>query len=95
MGGLSTYSSAVNNPTALDINQDLPKAMALEEIQESMDHIVGASSRAQQAGYDGVEMNVSCAHMLDSFLSRFWNRRVDQYGPQGLENRARIVVEMI
>jgi 2,4-dienoyl-CoA reductase (NADPH2) len=91
----ASFSSAVSYPTVLDINNNLPKAMTLEEIQESVDQIVGASSRAQQAGYDGVEINASCTHMLDSFLSRFWNRRNDRYGPQNLENRARIVVEMI
>jgi 2,4-dienoyl-CoA reductase (NADPH2) len=95
IGGLDTYSSAVNNPTVLDINHDVPKALTIEQVQESVTSIVGAAFRAKQAGYDGVEINASCTHMLDSFLSRFWNRRQDQYGPQSLENRARIVVEMI
>jgi 2,4-dienoyl-CoA reductase-like NADH-dependent reductase (Old Yellow Enzyme family) len=91
----ASLSSAIAYPAPLDINNDVPEAMTLEAIRQSIDDVVGASFRALQAGYDGVELNASCTHMLNSFLSRFWNRRTDQYGPQSLENRSRILVEMI
>jgi len=34
-------------------------------------------------------------HLLNSFLSRAWNKRRDQYGCASLENRARFLVQII
>lgn len=34
-------------------------------------------------------------YYLESFVSRVWNRRDDQYGPQSLENRTRLPLEII
>ncbi len=34
-------------------------------------------------------------HLFHSFLSRFWNKRDDIYGPQSMENRTRFIVSVI
>jgi 2,4-dienoyl-CoA reductase (NADPH2) len=88
-------SSAFNYPSKLDMNNALPKAMSLAEVHEEIDLIAKAGWRCKKAGYDGIEINCACSHMFATFLSRFWNKRTDEYGPQSLENRCRIVVEMI
>jgi 2,4-dienoyl-CoA reductase (NADPH2) len=40
-------------------------------------------------------LNGATNHLLNSFLSRAWNRRRDAYGCGSLEDRARIVVEIL
>ena len=46
-------------------------------------------------GFDGVEIHTGADHLFDTFLSRFWNRRDDEYGAQNWENRTRFVREVI
>ena len=88
-------ASAFCYPAKLDMNNALPKALTTQEVQDEIDMVASAAVRARKAEYDGVELNAGCSHMFATFLSRFWNKRTDQYGPQSLESRARIVVEMI
>jgi 2,4-dienoyl-CoA reductase (NADPH2) len=72
-----------------------PREMTPEEIVRVRNAFVKGALVAQIAGFDGIELNAACNHLLDTFLSRAWNRRQDQYGCQSLENRARFVVEII
>ena len=67
--------------------------MTVPEIGEIRDMFVAASERARKAGFDGIELNFATCHLGNSFLSRAWNRRQDDYGCQSLENRARFALE--
>jgi len=71
------------------------KELTISEIHELVDIFAKAAERAKQAGYDGVEINGSYYHFINGFLSRFWNRRHDEYGCDSLENRARFYCEVI
>ncbi len=71
------------------------REMTLEDIKRVQGKFVAAAVIAQKAGFDGIELNGGCNHLLNSFLSRAWNRRHDAYGCDNVENRARIVVEII
>lgn len=51
--------------------------------------------RAKEAGFDGVEVHGAHGYFLASFISRIWNRRTDQYGNQNMENRTRLMVEIM
>jgi 2,4-dienoyl-CoA reductase (NADPH2) len=73
---------------------EVPRALSIPEIEDVIDKFASTAVRAQKAGFDGVEVNASSNHLLATFLSRIWNRRQDEYG-QSLENRARIVVQII
>jgi 2,4-dienoyl-CoA reductase (NADPH2) len=92
---VTVAASDVCYPAKLDMNNSLPAALTTREVQDEVDMVAGAAVRARKAEYDGVELNCGCSHLFATFLSRFWNKRTDRYGPQSLENRARIVVEMI
>jgi 2,4-dienoyl-CoA reductase (NADPH2) len=72
-----------------------PRALTVPEIAKIVDKFGTAAFRCQQVGYDGIELNGATTHLLNSFLSRAWNKRHDEYGCDTLENRARIVVEII
>jgi 2,4-dienoyl-CoA reductase (NADPH2) len=71
------------------------KELTIPEIHELIDIFAKAAERAKEAGYDGVEINGSYYHLINGFLSRFWNRRQDEYGCGSLENRARFYCEVI
>ena len=69
--------------------------VTLDEMQTIKTHYINAAERAQRAGFDGVECHSANGYFLLSFLSRIWNFRTDQYGPQSMENRTRLHSEII
>jgi 2,4-dienoyl-CoA reductase (NADPH2) len=73
----------------------IPRAMTHDEMKEMIEIWVAAGVRAWKAGFDGVEINGGTCHQINTFLSRIWNRREDEYGPQSFENRARFMAEII
>ncbi len=70
--------------------EELSKA----EIKEIVKLYGAAASRAVEAGFDGVELHMTHAYTLSSFLSRL-NKRRDEYGGQTLESRMRLMGEVI
>ncbi len=73
----------------------VPRAMSHDEVKEMIEIWVLAGVRAWKAGFDGVEINGGTCHQINTFLSRIWNRREDEYGSQSFENRARFMAEII
>jgi 2,4-dienoyl-CoA reductase (NADPH2) len=73
----------------------VPRAMTHDEIKEYIDIWAKAAERAAKAGFDGCEINGGTCHQINTFLSRIWNKREDEYGPQSLENRARFMCEIV
>jgi 2,4-dienoyl-CoA reductase (NADPH2) len=71
------------------------KAMTLDEIHMVQEMFVKASERAFKAGFDGVEINAATCTLPNSFLSKVFNRRTDEYGAGSVESRARFVTEII
>ncbi len=53
-----------------------------------------AAARAQEAGFDGVQLHAAHGFLLSEFLSPFYNRRNDRYGGS-LQNRARLLLEVV
>ncbi len=68
--------------------------MTETDIAEIVQGFAGAAARAQQAGFDGIEIHAGHGYMLASFLSPYSNKREDQYGGSR-ENRARFLCEVI
>ena len=71
------------------------KELTIPEIHELVETFAKAAERAKKAGYDGVEINGSYYHLINCFLSNFWNRRHDEYGCDSLENRTRFYCDVI
>jgi 2,4-dienoyl-CoA reductase (NADPH2) len=71
------------------------RALTIPQIEAIMEKFVVAAVRAKKAGFDGVEINAGCKHLLNSFLSLAWNKRDDEYGPDTLENRTRMIVRIV
>ncbi|MDE0850000.1 NADPH-dependent 2,4-dienoyl-CoA reductase [Yoonia sp.] len=83
-------ASAVKSP----ISPFAPKELDAEGIEKQIADMVTAAVRAQQAGYDGVEVMGSEGYFLNQFLVTHTNRREDEWGGS-YENRMRLPVEVV
>ncbi len=70
------------------------RAMSPAEVEQVKEDFVTAALRAEQAGFDGVEIHGAHGYLLCQFLSAEINHRVDGYGGS-LENRSRLLFEII
>jgi 2,4-dienoyl-CoA reductase (NADPH2) len=73
----------------------VPKELTVGEIEGIVEAFGDQVERAKIGGFQGIELNAGCNHLLNSFLSRAWNKRRDAYGVGSLESRAKIVVDII
>jgi 2,4-dienoyl-CoA reductase-like NADH-dependent reductase (Old Yellow Enzyme family) len=71
-----------------------PTAMTVEQIDATVDRFAVAAVRAEDAGFDGVEMHGAHGYPLSQFLWPLANRRTDEWGGS-LENRARLLLEIV
>lgn len=69
---------------------DNAKPVTEAEIYAVIDDFVAAAVRAEQAGFDAVQLHGGHGYLLHDFLSPYGNRRKDSWGGS-LENRCRIV----
>lgn len=72
----------------------MPEAMTDDEIAEAVKGFARAARRAQEAGFDGVEVHGANGYLLDQFLTAHTNLREDRYGGS-LDNRLRLTMEVI
>ncbi len=96
-GDLQTISasSLTENEVSELTASMIPRELTIPEIEDLVDKFASAAVRARDAGFDGVEVNAARMHLINSFLSRAWNKRKDRYGCASLENRSRFLVEII
>ena len=71
-----------------------PKAMTVDEINDTILDYGHAAKNAISAGFDGVEIHSSNGYLLHQFFSRTSNIRTDEYGGS-IEKRAKILFEVI
>ncbi|MGW2528385.1 oxidoreductase, partial [Streptomyces sp. NPDC001595] len=71
-----------------------PTAMTPQQIEETVARYAVTARRAEQAGFDGVEVHAAHGYLLSQFLSPLVNKRTDQWGGS-LENRARMLLDIV
>ncbi|MET7287390.1 NADH:flavin oxidoreductase/NADH oxidase family protein [Streptomyces sp. NPDC005573] len=71
-----------------------PVAMTAEQIRATVDRYAVTARRAEQAGFDGVEIHAAHGYLLSQFLSPLVNKRTDRWGGS-LENRARMLLDIV
>ena len=71
------------------------RELSLAEIKDLVGKFARGAERAQKAGFDGVEVHAAHNYLINTFLSRAWNRRQDAYGCQDMESRTRFAVEIM
>ncbi|MFJ5833683.1 NADH:flavin oxidoreductase/NADH oxidase family protein [Streptomyces sp. NPDC093089] len=71
-----------------------PTAMTAQQIQETVARYAVTARRAEEAGFDGVEVHAAHGYLLSQFLSPLVNKRTDRWGGS-LENRARMLLDIV
>jgi 2,4-dienoyl-CoA reductase-like NADH-dependent reductase (Old Yellow Enzyme family) len=71
-----------------------PKAMSEGEIDDVIARFVITAKRAEEAGFDGVEIHAAHGYLVSQFLSPLTNVREDQWGGE-LQDRAKLLYEII
>lgn len=75
--------------------EGMSRALTVSEIDTLRRRFVECALRVKAAGYDGVEIHAAHGYLLNQFYSPLSNRRTDEYGPQTIENRVRLITEII
>ena len=76
------------------INIYTPRALSVEEIQQTVRDFIRCAELAELAGYDGVEIMGSEGYFLHQFIAPRTNKREDEYGGS-FENRMRLPLEIV
>ena len=75
------------------VDVSTPRALRIDESPGVIEQFRFASTRAIEAGFDGVEVHGAHGYLLDAFLRDGTNRRTDSYGGS-IANRARLLIEV-
>ncbi len=73
---------------------EAPRALTTEQVKSIIEDFRRASINAQEAGFDGVEIQAANSHLIDQFLESGTNLRTDEYGGS-LEGRLRFLLEVV
>ena len=71
-----------------------PREMTLDEVKETIGAFGAAARRAQEAGFDMIELHGAHGYLLMQFLSAHSNQRTDEYGGN-FRHRARFMIECL
>lgn len=72
----------------------LPYELTTEEISEIIKQFGDTAKRAQECGFDGVEIHSGHGYLISQFLSAYSNKRTDKYGGSFL-NRTNFLKEIM
>ena len=81
-------------PFSFAITPFTPRALSARGVERTIDAFVNCARKAQDAGYDGVEVMGSEGYLINQFLVERTNQRTDDWGGS-LENRQRFPVEIL
>jgi len=89
-----TEPSIAPSPIRFSDTYRTPMEMTTKEIEEVKHAFRDAAGRADQAGYDVIELHAAHGYLISEFLSPLTNQRTDEYGGS-LENRALFLREVL
>ena len=94
--GRYAYNPKLVAPSAIQapINPFTPHALDAAGIEKQIQDFVATAERAQQAGYDGVEIMGSEGYFLNQFIAARTNHRDDEWGGD-YQNRIRLPLEVV
>ncbi|KAG7099587.1 hypothetical protein E1B28_001417 [Marasmius oreades] len=91
------WPDEVVGPTSTPFNEHfpIPKELTKEQLEEVENAFVAAIKRAEEAGFDFIELHCAHGYLISSFVSPLSNTRTDEFGGQLLENRLRFPLRLI
>lgn len=99
-GGSPLGPSAINPDQLVHIGYgmtemtEVPKAMTLDDIRQTVADFRHASKVARDAGFDGVQVQGGFVYLFQQFMQDNLNLRTDSYGGP-VENRARLLFDTL
>lgn len=83
-------------PSAIRFSDEyrVPRELTIDEIKELVLAFKEAARRANEAGFDSIEIHGAHGYLIHEFLSPITNKRTDEYGGS-LENRTRFLKEIL
>ncbi|MDP6332826.1 MAG: NAD(P)-binding protein, partial [SAR324 cluster bacterium] len=82
------------SPITAPINFYRPKELSNTEILETIEDYVRCAKLAKKAGYDGVEIMGSEGYLINQFIAKCTNKRIDNWGGS-YENRIRFALRIV
>ncbi|MFZ4564239.1 MAG: hypothetical protein ACOYNU_12730, partial [Bacteroidales bacterium] len=94
--GLLTPETAADKAKGPSTDENNPRSQALttDEIVEIGKAFIDGAFRAQQAGYDGIELHGAHGYLLSQFASSYFNKREDDFGGS-LEKNMKLATDII
>ena len=68
--------------------------MTQQDIEQLIQRFADSALKAEQSGFDGVQIHAAHGYLISQFLSPLTNKRKDKYGGS-VENRMRLLIEVI
>src|SRR5690606_19746649 len=72
---------------------DAPDALSRDDLARVVEDFVAGARRAEQAGFDALELHFAHGYLVHEFLSPLVNTRTDEYGGDG-PGRRRLALEI-
>jgi 2,4-dienoyl-CoA reductase-like NADH-dependent reductase (Old Yellow Enzyme family) len=88
-------SSDVQAPPVAGMTFGKPRPLTIDEIKDIVKRYGFAAKVLYEAGADGIQLHAAHGYLLSQFLSPRVNKRTDEYGGNSLDNRARIIFEIL
>lgn len=95
-GRKAEHAKILKAPSSIAFSSDyaIPTSLTIEEIQEIQNQFVESAKKAQEAGFDMIEIHGAHGYLISQFLESVSNQREDEYGGN-LENRFKFLKEII
>lgn len=94
LGGKDPQGSYAPSAIKSPLYKIPPIELTAEQIEEIIGEFIQAGRRAQEAGFDGVELHGAHSYLIGQFISPHANQRTDAYGGD-FERRMRVPVEIV
>jgi len=72
-----------------------PREITTAEIKQAVKDHAAAARRAIDAGFDMIELSGIVGYLISTFISRYTNKRQDEYGGETVEERCRLMKEIL
>lgn len=87
------WETEAPSPIPFNSNDRIPRELTISQMQDLTSQFCETAKRAEQAGFQVLEIHMAHGYLLHEFLSPISNQRKDKYGG-ALENRMRFPLEL-
>jgi len=82
------------SPISCPVSREIPRELTTEEVYDLIEKFGDAARRAQDAGFDAVEVHGAHGYLIAQFMSPYSNKRIDEFGGDFMD-RMKFPLEII